>query len=99
MLDIRDWEWDAEDGNLDELAAHGLDENIVEDVWQEAPIARRNKGNRAASHQIIGPDRGGKLWTICIVEKHGWPGTWRAVTGWEASSTEETWYRQRKGKK
>lgn len=56
VLNIRDWEWDAEDGNLDELAAHGLDEDVVEQVWQESPVARRSKKDRAASHQMIGPE-------------------------------------------
>ena len=51
---------------------------------------RRNKRRRAASHQMIGPDRGGQFWTICIV--HVRDDRWRAVTGWRSQRHEIDWY-------
>lgn len=85
---ISEWEWD--DGNLEELAAHGLDRHTVLDVADEAPRFRRNKKGRAASHQMIGPDRGGQFWTVCIVEVLDQ--RWRAITGWPSEERERTWY-------
>lgn len=57
---IEEWEWD--DGNLDELARHGLARRHVEQVAEESPRFRRNKRGRAATHQMIGPDFGGAVW-------------------------------------
>lgn len=85
---IAEWQWD--DGNLAELAAHGLDRYTVLDVAQEAPKFRRNKRQRAASHQMVGPDRGGQFWTVCIV--HVYDETWRAITGWRSEQRELDWY-------
>lgn len=85
---ISEWEWD--DGNLDELAAHGVDRRAVVEVAGEAPRFRRNKKGRAASHQMIGPDRGGRMWTICIV--HTIDERWRAITGWPSEDHERSWY-------
>jgi hypothetical protein len=87
---IDDWQWD--DGNLDELARHHLDEDIVEQVAEQAPRFRANKHNRAATHQMIGPDRGGRIWLICIAPVPGEPGVWRAITGWVAEQVDQNWY-------
>jgi len=87
---IDEWQWD--DGNLDELARHGLSRRIVERVGEEIPRFRRNKRGRAATHQMIGPDDGGTIWTICIGELPSWPGVWRAITGWKATPAEIGWY-------
>lgn len=54
---IEEWEWD--DGNLDELARHGVTRRIVESVVDDTPLFRRNKRGRSASHQMTGPDPGG----------------------------------------
>ncbi len=72
---IAEWEWD--DANLDELARHGVNRRTVLHVATEAPRFRRSKKGRAASHQMIGPDRSGQLWTICIANVYG--ERWRAV--------------------
>ena len=88
---IEEWIWD--EGNLEELARHGLQRRTVLEVAEEAPLFRRNKRHRAASHQMIGPDRGGSMWTKCILsvlEK----GIWRAITGWPSEDQEVTWYRR-----
>ena len=65
-LAIEEWEWD--DGNLGELARHGVSRSVVLSVALEHPRFRRNRTERSATFQMIGPDRGGALWTICIVE-------------------------------
>jgi hypothetical protein len=87
---IESWQWD--DGNRAELARHGLSPRIVRQVVGEQPKFRRNKRGRAASHQIIGPDSGGMMWTVCILEVVGEPGLWRAVTGWRADPEDIDWY-------
>lgn len=89
---IESWEWD--DGNLEELAAHGLSRRTIVDVSLEAPLFRRNKKRRAATHQMIGPDRGGAIWVVCIVESPRHKGLWRAITGWPAEESERQWYRR-----
>jgi len=85
---ITQWQWD--DDNLAELAAHGLDRHTVLEVAREAPRFRRNKRKRAASHQMVGPDRGGQLWTVCIVRTYD--ETWRAITVWLSTRPEADWY-------
>ena len=90
---ISEWEWD--DSNEAELTYHGCSRRIVEQVWLERPKYRRNKHHRAASHQMIGPDKGGTIWTICIIQSSFEPGLWRAITGWRATAPDVTWYEQR----
>lgn len=82
------WEWD--DHNLDELWKHGVTRRDVLDVAAGVPKFRRNRRRRAASHQMVGADRGGQFWTICIV--HVRDGQWRAVTGWRSERHEVDWY-------
>jgi hypothetical protein len=41
---------------------------------------------------MIGPDRGGKMWTIFIKETNYQPGLWRPITGWEAENRDKDWY-------
>lgn len=97
MPTIRSWEWD--EGNLGHLARPHPDgtprprPRTIRQVGEEAPRFRRNLKGRAASHQMIGPDAGGTLWVVCIVETHV-TGTWRAITGWPARDPETTWYRR-----
>lgn len=85
---IAEWEWD--DANLEELARHRVTRRTVLDVAAGAPRFRKNKRRRAASHQMIGPDRGGQFWTICIAAVYG--ERWRAITGWSSESHERVWY-------
>ncbi len=77
-----------------QLAAHGITVAVVDQVSNEKPRFRRNKKGRAASHQMIGPDRGGAIWVICILEMPLRAGLWRAVTGWRARGSEQEWYRR-----
>ncbi len=90
---ISEWQWD--DGNLSELAFHGCSMQIIEQVWLEQPRFRRNKRQRAATHQMIGPDVGSTFWVICIVQSAFESGLWRAVTGWRAEPQDIDWYHQR----
>jgi hypothetical protein len=87
---INSWMWPEQD--LEELAHHGLSRSTVLQVAYESPKFRRNKRRRAASHQMIGPDHGGRMWTICIAEVPGQSGTWRATTGWAADPEDVDWY-------
>jgi hypothetical protein len=93
-LRIESWQWD--EWNLEELADHGLTRRTVLQVSAEAPRFRGNiKKNRAASHMMIGPDKGGAFWVVCIVELDS-EGIWRAITGWSARKHEIEWYRRTK---
>lgn len=89
MPAIGEWQWDDE--NIGELAAHGVSEDTVLDVWMERPGYRRNTEARPG-YFMIGPDRGGTFWTVVIVEVRGKPGLWRAVTGWRAEERDINWY-------
>ncbi len=93
---IRVHEWDMNDANSTELDAHGLDLEIIEQVYEEAPRFRRNKKGHAASHLMIGPDRGGRVWAIAIVEI--FPFRWRPITGWVARDHEKGWYDRSRGR-
>ena len=92
-LTIEEWEWD--DGNLGELGRHEVTRRIVLQVAEEAPRFRPNVKGRAVTHQMIGPDRGGGYWTICIVQSDREQGRWRAITGWRSDPEDVTWYRSR----
>lgn len=65
---------------------------ILDQVAEEEPRFRGNKKRRAATHQMIGPDRGGLMWTVCLVETL--PFIWRPVTGWRAVEPEIEWWRK-----
>jgi hypothetical protein len=41
---------------------------------------------------MIGPDHGGRMWTVCIGEVAGQLGIWRARTGWPAEPEDVDWY-------
>jgi hypothetical protein len=88
--------WNFDEWNLAELAEHGITRRTVRQVAEESPRFRANKRNRAASHHMIGPDRGGAFWVICIVELPDQDHEWRAITGWAARQHEREWYRRSK---
>lgn len=90
-MEVSEWEWDDENVLHQE---HGLTALVVEAVAGEAPRFRRNRRGRSASHQMIGPDHGGQLWTVCIVAVDRYPGRWRAITGWRSEPPEIDWYRR-----
>jgi hypothetical protein len=49
-------------------------------------------GAGPATHQMIGPDYGMRMWTICIAAVFGHMGLWRAITGWSADPEDIDWY-------
>lgn len=92
-LFIEAWEWD--DGNIEHLANRGITPELIEDeIWLESPKYNTNRKGRAASHFMVGPDRGGRIWTVCIVQVIDEPATWRAITGWPSKPHEQQWYRR-----
>jgi hypothetical protein len=88
---IEDWNWFDED--VEHLAAHGVRPSDVLAVWREEPRYRRNRRNRAASHQMIGPDGKGGFFAIFIREDELVSGRWRAITGRRATDAEQAWWR------
>lgn len=87
---IEEWEWDDE--NVEHLAEHGVRPADVFAVWRESPKYRRNRKNRAASHQMVGPDGNGGFFAIFIRENEIMKGRWRVITGRPATDSERAWW-------
>ena len=87
---IGGWTWLDED--VEHLARHGVEPADVLAVWREAPKYRRNRRNRAASHQMIGPNPGGRFFAIFIRPDGIYEGQWRAITGRHATGAERAWW-------
>jgi hypothetical protein len=86
---LRVEELQFDDWGRDKLASHGVSIKTVRQVFYERPKYRKNKKNRAASHKMIGPDRGGAMWTIFIRETDYQPGLWRVINGWAAEDEDK----------
>lgn len=86
---IRSFEWD--DDNTDHIAAHGVDSEEAEEVFEEAPVLLKAKYGRFA---VIGPTYGGRFLTV-IFERLG-AGTVRVVTARDTAQSEKRLYRRRK---
>src|SRR5258706_1144277 len=71
---IEEWNWLDED--VEHLASHGVRPSDVLAVWREEPRYRRNRRNRAASHQMIGPDGQGGFSPSSFERTR-----WRAASG------------------
>lgn len=89
---IAEWLWD--DDNVEHIARHGVSAGDVLAVWLGDPRYRRNRKGRAASHQMIGPDAGGRFVAVFVAPVPGRPGTWRVVTARPATEPEQTWWRR-----
>lgn len=89
-------EWDWQDDDVEHLARHGVQPRDVLAVWREEPRYRRNRRNRGASHQMIGPDGAGNVFAVFIVEDNVTRGLWRPVTGRRATEAERDWWRGKK---
>ena len=85
-------EWDWRDDDIEHMSRHGVQPAHVLAVWRGTPRYRRNRKNRSASHQMIGPDDGGRFFTIFIREDETWAGLWRAITGRGAEPPERAWW-------
>lgn len=93
-----DWDDDEDDdGNLAHCLRHGVDERVVDDVLSGEPVDIKMK-LVTAEFSIVGPDRGGQLWTL-LFNRSFKRGDWlRPVTGWRSDATEVAeWNRVRKG--
>ena len=91
-----DWDdEDDEDGNLLHCLRRGIDERIVSQVLSEAPVEIKM---RLASAEIalVGPDSGGRMWTVLFDWSYK-RGDWlRPITGWPAEPDEiKEWERAR----
>jgi uncharacterized DUF497 family protein len=86
---VTEFEWD--DGNLEHLAAHGLDANDVNAMLASRITAIRNKRAGSGDYKVIGRGKGGELLTV-VVARTGVPGRWRPVTGRRSSDAERKIY-------
>jgi hypothetical protein len=89
---ISEWDWD--DDNVEHIAEKGLRPRDIDQVWEENPKYRRNKKHRAASHQMIGPDFGGRFVTAFIRQDAVRSGLWRVITARESDVSEMEWWRR-----
>lgn len=87
---IAEWAWD--DDAIEHLARHGVTPWDVYEVWEGTPKYRANRRGRAATHQMIGPTKGGAVVAAFIVEVPGVPGRWRPVTARPATRAEREWW-------
>jgi hypothetical protein len=87
---IAEWEWSDE--IVEHLARHGASPSAVLEVWREEPKYRANRKNRAATHQMIGPDVGGQFLTIFVREDDAHEGRWRVITARQATDAERAWW-------
>lgn len=85
---IAEWLWD--DDNVAHLARHGVTARQVVTCWRNDPKFRRNKRGRAATHQMVGPDAGGRFVAVFVVEVE--PGRWRAIAARPATEAERHWW-------
>ena len=83
-----------DDMSREKLASHGVSIRAARQVLYERPKYRKNRKNRAATHKMIGPDRGGAMWTIFIRETDYQPGLWRVINGWDTEDEDKDWYRR-----
>jgi len=73
------------------MARHGLEPNIVWDVWADTPIVLSRVG-RAGTHLMIGEASSGRIWTVAILLVDVELGLWRPITGWPSTRKEaKTW--------
>jgi hypothetical protein len=101
-VDLSDFEaidWDDEedeDGNLAHCLRRGIDEQVVHEVLTERPAEIKMKVE-TADFALVGPDRGGKMWTILF----DWSfkrGDWlRPITGWPSAPKEVTAWKKARG--
>lgn len=87
---ISEWAWD--DSNVDHMAEHAVAPADIEAVWSGEPKFRRNKRDRAASHQMIGPGGGGRRIAAFILEADASEGRWCVITARVATGAESKWW-------
>ncbi len=87
---VAEWQWDDE--NVAHIARHGLRPRDIRQVAENDPRFRRNRKGRAATHQMVGPDDGGRFVAAFLVAVPGTPGRWRVVTARPATPAERQWW-------
>lgn len=89
---VNEWEWD--ESNIIHLAEHGIGPRIVVEIAEyDDPRFREDEDEEhASSHHMIGIDRGGTIWVICVVGVDEQENRWRAITGWKADEDDKDWY-------
>jgi predicted transcriptional regulator len=99
LWDFEAIDWDDEedpDGNLVHCLRRGIDEVVVDEVLSESPVEIKMR-LASAEIAIVGPDRGGTMWTLLF----DWSfkrGDWlRPVTGWQAEPEEVNEWRRARG--
>jgi hypothetical protein len=80
-----EFQWDAR--NSEHAARHDVTPRLVLEIAANAPRVFPNSGaGRSGSHLMIGPDGGGRLWSIVLLRISD--GYWRPITGWPSTNTE-----------
>ncbi|HEY3117535.1 MAG TPA: hypothetical protein VGK54_12400, partial [Chloroflexota bacterium] len=78
-----------DDGNEAELARHRVTADEVIEVFENDPLWRTNRRDRAGNRQAIGRTNGGRLLTVVAI----WDVSnrvLRPITAWDASPAETT---------
>lgn len=83
---IESFEFDQR--NLQHLLRHGLDDNLIWDVWAGEPRVFTNRPGRSATHLMVGPDGLGQCWTVAILLVDDSRKLWRPITGWPSTGKE-----------
>ncbi|HWE89935.1 MAG TPA: hypothetical protein VG317_10785 [Pseudonocardiaceae bacterium] len=89
---IAEWHWTDE--SIEHIARHGVRPSDVLAAWRGSPKFRRNKKNRAATHQMIGPDSSGHFLAVFIREDDVYEGRWRVITARSANDAERAWWKR-----
>jgi uncharacterized DUF497 family protein len=90
-VEIRDLVWDEE--NTTHLEAHGIEWWEVDEVTAVDAWAVDRHPDYPHQVRIIGPTLSGRMLTVAL-EPMGRPGSWRPITGWDATAAEITYYRE-----
>ena len=92
-------DWDEEDdesGNLAHCLRHGVDELVVEEVLRGTPAQVRMNVD-TAGFAVVGPDDGGRFWTLLFDVSYKRDDWLRPITGWRSTNSEmREWERARK---
>lgn len=88
-------ELEFDDDNIAELDRHGVAVEDVEAVFFGTPRFFKNKRGRAGTRLMVGPDRGGRLLAVPIVET-AVDGRWKPITAWPATENQKKLWRRAK---
>lgn len=92
MIDVLALVFDDE--NEAKFARHAVTAGEVLQVYDKWPRFYENRGNRRASHVMLGPTRSGRMLVVPI-ERDGPEGVWRPVTAFEATPGQAARYRSK----